>query len=116
MRHLARTRWPNGVTCPSCSARTISELHSESRYHCNRCNRSFSATSATLFHHTHSDLQKWFLAIDLLLHSRRVISIRRLSRSIQINKNTAWHMKQRIIPALKKERRFLEEIVAIGEQ
>ena len=111
LRHIERVRWQRSPSCPRCGGNRVSPLRREHRHHCNRCNVSFSATTGTLFHHTHSDLQKWFLAIQLVLQARRPISVRRMSRNIQLNKNTTWHMLKRIRVALAGERRFLERIV-----
>ena len=112
--HLEHVRWGNKPLCPRCGASGASPLPRERRHHCNKCNVSFSATTGTLFHHTHSDLQKWFLAIDILLRARRRPSVRRLSRTIQLNKNTVWHMMGRIDKAIASEKGFLERLVELG--
>ena len=115
LRRLEKVRWQGSPTCPRCNGSRVSSVPKENRYHCNNCNVSFSPTTATPFHHTHSDLQKWFLAIHLILHAKRPISVRRMSRTIQLNKNTTWHIIKRIRLALKQQRRFLEEVVELED-
>ncbi len=114
LRHIETVRWLGKPLCPRCGGARVSPLPRQNRHHCNNCNVSFSAIAATLFHHTHSDLQKWFLAIHLTLHARRPISVRRMSRTIQLNKNTTWHMMKRIKAGLARERKFLERLVDLG--
>ena len=111
LKHIAKVRWGERPSCPRCGHRSPSSLPRESRFHCNRCNRSFSPTSGTPFHHSHSDLQKWFVAIWVIYHSRRSVSVRQLSRTIQLNKNTAWKMLRRIKDARGEERALLEKII-----
>jgi len=46
------------------------------RYHCNNCNTSFSVTVGTIFHRTHLPIQKWFLAIAIILNAKKGLSAR----------------------------------------
>jgi len=54
----------------------------------------------TVFHHTHLPLQKWFLAIALLLNTRKGITVQQLAQDLGVNKNTAWYIGQRIRTAM----------------
>jgi transposase-like protein len=78
----------------------------ESRYHCNRCNKSFSVTVNTIFHKTKVDLQKWFYAFILIKHTDEDVSVRQLASHIHVTKDSAWLM-------LKKIRKAIEEGVSI---
>lgn len=70
------------------------------RHHCNNCNTSFSATVGTIFHHTHLDLQKWFLGIGLILNAKKEISARQLAQDLEVNKDTAWRIRRKISEAM----------------
>ena len=96
--HLEEKRWNNNPVCPYCNAKQSSKM--SGRHHCNRCNTSFSVTVNTIFHHTHLPLQKWFLAISLILNAKKGISSRQLARDIEVTKDTAWRMQMQIRKAM----------------
>jgi transposase-like protein len=89
----------------------------ESRFHCNNCFTSFSVTVGTIFHHTHLPLQKWFLAVSLILNAKKGISSRQLSRDLEVNKDTAWRIDMQIRKAMlqKWQRELLTGIVEMDE-
>src|SRR4030042_2821986 len=116
--HLEKVKWPdNQPVCPYCSSRKTTPLPKEHRYHCNNCNTTFSVTVGTIFHHTHLPLQKWFLAISLILNAKKGIAARQLSRDLEVNKNTAWYLAMRIRRAMAetKQRELLQGIVEMDE-
>ncbi len=115
IEHLEGVRWHGKPTCPYCKSENQSPLPAEHRYHCNSCKTSFSVTVGTIFHKTHLDLQKWFLAISLVLNAKKGISARQLSRDIEVNKNTAWYMGMRIRRAMFEQGELLRGIVEMDE-
>ena len=115
MRHLKSVRWNNEPVCPYCQSKNVTSYKAELRHHCNTCNTSFSVTVQTIFHNTKLDLQKWFLALTLVLNARKGISARQLSRDIEVNKDTAWRMLMQIRRAMLQDRELLQGIVEIDE-
>lgn len=115
IRHLERVRWPDGPRCPYCKSKRVTPLPAELRQHCNGCNTSFSVTVQTIFHNSKLDLQRWFLAIALILNAKKGISARQLARDIEVNKNTAWYMAMRIRKALIDSGELLRGIVEVDE-
>jgi len=118
LKHLENVRWADGKpTCPYCNSNKTTPLPKEYRHHCNNCNTTFSVTVGTIFHHTHLDLQKWFLALSLILNAKKDIASRQLARDIEVNKNTAWYLAMRIRKAMvdTKERELLHGIVEMDE-
>ncbi len=113
--HIERVRWNGKPVCPYCKSTRTSPMPSESRHHCNGCNTTFSATVDTIFHHTHLPLQKWFLAISLVLNAKKGISARQLARDLEVNKNTAWYMGMRIRNAMFEQGELLKGIVEMDE-
>jgi transposase-like protein len=113
--HIERVRWNGKPVCPYCKSERVTAVPSESRHHCNGCNTSFSATVNTIFHHTHLPLQKWFLAISLILNAKKGISCRQLARDLEVNKNTAWYMGMRIRNAMFEQGELLKGIVEMDE-
>ena len=115
--HLESVRWKDKPRCPYCKSTNSTPLRQEQRHHCNTCNTSFSVTIGTIFHHTHLPLQKWFLAICLILNAKKGISSRQLSRDLKINKDTAWRIGMRIRRAMseREQRNLLTGIVEVDE-
>jgi transposase-like protein len=113
--HLENVRWHGVPVCPYCKSDRTTPMPSESRHHCNSCNTTFSITVDTIFHHTHLDLQKWFLAISLVLNAKKGISARQLGRDLEVNKNTAWYMGMRIRNAMFEQGELLRGICEMDE-
>ena len=92
-------------------------MPAERRHHRNNCKTSFSVTVGTIFHHTHLPLQKWFLALSLVLNAKKNISARQLARDLQVNKNTGWRMGMQIRNAMLEieQRNLLQGIVEADE-
>lgn len=115
LAHLEKARWHGAPICPYCNSTNATPAKNERRYHCNNCNTSFSVTVRTIFHKTHLDLQKWFLAISLILNAKKGISSRQLARDLEVNKDTAWYLAIRIRKAMTQDHEFLEGIVEVDE-
>lgn len=113
--HLEMARWNGKPTCPYCgSSRTAPNQH---RHRCYACKTGFSVTVGTIFHRTHLPLQKWFLAISLILNAKKGISALQLSRDLDVNKNTAWRISMQIRKAMtqSEQRVMLTGIVEMDE-
>lgn len=115
LKYLESVRWKDKPTCPYCNSRNSTPLPKERRHHCNNCNTSYSVTVKTIFHKTKLPLQKWFLAVALVLNAKKGISSRQLSRDLEVNKDTAWYMAMRIRKAMTEQRELLQGIVEIDE-
>lgn len=115
--HIEKIKWSGIPFCPYCKSTNTTQMPKEKRYHCNNCNTSFSVTVGTIFHHTHMPIQKWFLAISIILNAKEGSSTRQLSRDLQINKDTAWRISMKIKEAMAdhKQRELLTEIVGADE-
>lgn len=113
--HLERARWGDSPTCPYC--KSINTHPNDGRHYCYNCKTSFSVTVGTIFHRTHLPLQKWFLAITLILNAKKGISALQLSRDIQVNKNTAWRISMQIRKAMSQaeQREILSGVVEMDE-
>jgi len=110
VRHLEAVRWGGQPVCPYCQSQNVTSYKDALRHHCNTCKASFSATVHTLFHNTKLDLQKWFLALYLVLNTKKGISARQLSREIEVNKDTAWRMLVQIRKAMHQDAELLSGI------
>ena len=118
--YLEAVRWHGQPTCPYCgSAKTAVRTDKDRprRHRCRECNTSFSVTVGTIFHRTHLPLQKWFLAISLILNAKKGLSALQLSRDLDVNKNTAWRIAMQIRKAMTRaeHRSLLTGIVEMDE-
>src|SRR5437016_3543296 len=114
--YLTDLRWPHGVQCPRCKWKGVSVLADRGQYDCNICRYQFSVTSGTIFHDSHLPLWKWFLAIYLMIESKKGISACQVQRTLRITYKTAWFLCHRIRAAMREviaER--LKGIVEIDE-
>lgn len=93
---LEKIIWDNTPICPYCKKSFYTNLKNENRYHCNKCNNTFSVTVGTVFHRTRCDLRKWFFAIYLYENSETPNTARALAEFISVTKDTAWLMLSKI--------------------
>ena len=98
--HLEELRWPDGVECPRCEAKTISRIADRGQYQCSKCRYQFSVTAGTIMHDSHLPLWKWFLAIYLITESKKGISAKQLQRMLAVSYKTAWYLSHRIRGAM----------------
>ncbi len=110
---LEEIRWGGVPQCPYCESKKSRKLKNEQRYQCNECFTSYSVTVGTLFHQTYVDLEKWFMAIHIVLNSKDTISGRQLAKKIEVNKNTACSMVKRIRKAIIEEPELLKKLIEI---
>ena len=59
--------------------------------------------SGTIFSGTQIPLQKWFLAIGLMVQAKKSLSSCQLARDLEMNQKTAWYMQQRIRAAMAND-------------
>jgi transposase-like protein len=113
--YLEQARWNGKPVCPYCNSENTNHLPNQLRHHCNGCRKSFSATVGTIFHDTRLPLQKWFLAIDLILNAKKGLSSCQLARDLDVRQATAWSMGHRIRKAMKQDTGLLSGIVEMDE-
>ena len=101
IEHLERVRWAGKPICPHCECPHIKSKKEDGigrvgRWHCYDCKASFKVTQGTVFQGTKIALQKWFLAIALLLNAKKSLSSYQVSRDLALNQKTAWFILCRI--------------------
>ncbi len=113
---MEELRWPEGVDCPRCDSKDIARMEDRHQYQCRSCRYQFSVTAGTIFHDTHLPLWKWFLAVYLIVESKKGISANQLKRTIGVSYKTAWYLSHRIRAALKEvDAQLLKGIVEVDE-
>ena len=66
------------------------------RWNCHDCKSSFNVLPKTIFAKTKIPLQKWFLAIGIIVNAKKSVSSYQLSRDLDLNQRSAWCMQVRI--------------------
>lgn len=114
--YLEELRWPDGVKCPRCHSDSVSTIKERNQYDCNSCRYQFSVTAGTIFHDSHLPLWKWFLAIYMMIESRKGVSANQIKRTIDISYKTAWYLCHRIRNAMTEMTpKKLDGIVEVDE-
>jgi hypothetical protein len=68
----------------------------------------------TIFQASKLSLQKWFIAIYLIVDAKKGVSSLQLSRHLNVNKDTAWYLQKRIRQAMREDI-YLQGIIEIDE-
>lgn len=101
--YLIELRWAGVPKCVYCDSKKVYYRKKQIGFKCSSCNSSFTVTVGTIFHSSKLPLSKWFLAISVILSAKKGISSLQLSRTINVNRNTAWYMQKRIRSAMKSD-------------
>ena len=101
-QHLFKIRWPDGFVCPRCGHKEYYPVSKRSLYECKACQYQASLTAGTVFHKTHTPLQKWFWALFLVATDKRGYSALALKKAIDVSYPTAWLMLQKIRAAMSE--------------
>ena len=118
IEHLERVRWGDTAACPLCGSVTVGRKADGDRigrWNCHGCKSSFNVLSGTIFQKTKIELQKWFLAVSLVLNAKKSLSSYQLARDLDLNQKTAWYMAMRIREAMVDEETLLSGIVEADE-
>jgi transposase-like protein len=102
----ASMRWPDGVTCPYCDGKRVSYLSSRRIWKCmaKDCHKQFSVKTGSVFEDSPIALDKWLVAIWLVVNCKNGISSYEIARDLKVTQKSAWFMLARIRLALKDDR------------
>ena len=119
IEHLESLRWGDEPRCPHCSSDHVARKadgERVGRWNCHACHNSYNALAGTIFEKTRIPLQKWFLAIGLMLNAKKSLSSCQLGRDLDVNQRSAWYMQQRIRAAMTTDQdTLLQGIVEADE-
>ena len=100
---LTDLRWPDGtVTCPTCGSEKITYLPSVRRWKCygQHPKPQFSLKTGTVFEDSALGLDKWLVALWLIVNCKNGISSTEIARDLGITQKSAWFMAHRLRFAL----------------
>lgn len=119
-QYLEALRWPTGPRCPRCEAKgvdasKVSRIQDRNQFDCDSCRFQFSVTAGTIFHDTKLPLWKWFLAVYMIVESKKGVSANQLKRELAVSYRTAWYLCHRIRKAMETQDGYLRGVVEIDE-
>ena len=102
---VAQMRWPDGVACPHCDGKKVSYLTSRRIWKCmaKECHKQFSAKTLSVFEDSPIPLDKWLMAVWLVVNCKNGISSYEIMRDLKVTQKTAWFMLHRIRLALNQK-------------
>lgn len=100
--YLVARRWPRGVRCPRCGSKHVTFQPKHDRWQCagHHARRQFTLKTGTLFEDSPIGLDKWLVAMWLVVNCKNGVSSYEISRAIGVTQKTAWFMDHRIRLAL----------------
>jgi transposase-like protein len=116
--HLEKARWNGDPVCPFCGSDRVARKQENDRvgrWNCHNCHNSYNVLTGTIFKGTRIPLQKWFLAITILLNAKKSVSSCQLGRDLNITQQTAYRMGMQIRKAMVDDAVFLNGIVEADE-
>ena len=78
IRHLEKVRWRGNAYCPHCGSVKVNrklDLDRVGRWHCKDCHASFNVLAGTFLQGTKIKLQKWFVAINLMMDAKKACQV-----------------------------------------
>ncbi len=114
--HLEQVRWHGSPCCNHCgSSKVKKRKRSLLQWHCQKCNKDSSVLYGTIFEGSRLKLPKWFQLIGLMLHAKKGISAKQISRDIGVTYKTAWYSAMRVRCAMLDWGEMLEGIIEMDE-
>jgi transposase-like protein len=100
---VAALRWPGGKpVCPACEGKEHYWLASQKRWKCKECYRQFTVKLGTIFEDSPLGLDKWLVALWMLVNCRNGVSSYEVARDLGISQKSAWFMLHRLRLALQE--------------
>lgn len=114
-------RWRDGVACPSCGRKDVSERKRRGKlreWRCKDrkvCKTTFTVKTGTIMHNSRLPLSKWAMAFYLYSTHLKGVSSMKLHRDLGVRQGTAWHMAHRIREAMAGEPQTFSGPVEVDE-
>ncbi len=102
--YMVTRRWPDGVECPRCGSKNVKFSEKYNRWQCGSHHerRQFTLKTGTIFEDSAIGLDKWLVALWLLVNSKNGISSHEVARSIGVTQKSAWFVMHRLREILER--------------
>ncbi len=103
LAYMIRTRWPDGVECPTCGRKDVVFLANQNKWQCKSVHhhRQFTAKVGTIFEDSPISLDKWLIAVWMITNCKNGISSYEVARDLGVTQKSAWFMLHRIRLAMQ---------------
>jgi len=99
--YAVKLRWPDGkVTCPRCESTEHSFISTRRMWFCKGCKKQFTVKVGTIFEDSALGMDKWMIAVWLIVNAKNGISSYEVHRALGITQKSAWFMMHRVRLAL----------------
>ena len=105
-RFMVELRWPDGqVKCPRCGSDGVQWLPNAKVFKCYQKHekQKFSLKVGTIFEDSPIPLEKWLIAVWLMVNCKNGISSYEIHRDLGVTQKSAWFMAHRIRLAMKNK-------------
>lgn len=99
---IAKMRWSNGPICPACDGTAHYYLKTQKRWKCKKCSKQFSVKLGTIFEDSPISLDKWLVALWMLVNCKNGISSYEVGRDLGLTQKSAWFVLHRLRLALQE--------------
>ncbi len=97
--------WPDGkILCPRCGSESVRYSAKHRRWQCGSHHerRQFTLKTGTIFEDSPLGLDKWLVAMWILVNSKNGVSSWEVSRTLGVTQKSAWFMMHRLRNALQQ--------------
>jgi transposase-like protein len=101
IRTVADLRWSHGPSCPACGHMQHYWLEKQKRWKCKECWKQFSVKVGSIFEDSPIPLDKWLIALWMLVNCKNGVSSYELHRDLGITQKSAWFVLHRLRLALQ---------------
>jgi len=102
--YAVRLRWPDGeITCPRCNGAKHSFISTRRIWFCKGCKKQFTVKVGTIFEDSAIGMDKWMIAVWLIVNAKNGISSYEVARALGITQKSAWFMMHRVRLALHEK-------------
>lgn len=115
VKYFEDLRWADGIKCPYCGSSHISNCKEPMPHRCKSCRKHFSVRVGTVLEDSKLPLQKWLLAIYILINSKKGISSTKLAEYLGCTQKTAWFLAHRIREAWFSDDKKLTGTIEVDE-
>ncbi len=71
VKYFEWVRWGKNPKCAFCGSDNVGTRNKDGRFHCKRCQKSFSVTTNTNLHNTRLPLKTWLYAFAIVTGQRK---------------------------------------------
>ena len=104
IKHLEFIRWNDTPVSPFAQGSKV-YVCKGGKYKCKDTGKYFTVKTGTIFEGSNIPMQKWFMAIFMIISHKKGISSYQMAKDIGVTQKTAWFLLQRIRHVLGEDER-----------